>query len=784
MKINSGQAPSTLIPEYIGSDFDKVIEVADNIEYVKDVAAGIEGLPVHGYIGETPPLQPLAGAEWYCTTDGRTYVWYKDDDSGQWVESSPQSTIETDPSIAHTVVTNTDNIFALWKRSAAEAGLNLVTGSFEEGGILTSSTDVLLHKESKGIYAWSGLFPHTVGVGTNPTAVTGYVPRTDVALRNELSGIDGYQLVPSVQIQAWKKTGDIRGWGCSTSPSAAPSENRIKLQQALDESFSVYVPDVDGNPFLIDRPLMPNNFQTIHGPGAIKNVTVMGLDTTDYRDSLVLVNKPIAGKVGTNLGNIGALGTRFPFVDYSAGQFYRLSCANAASFSVGEFVIIESTVLDGADNLPSKSFVTKISEVGAGYVSLETSHRLDIGASTIRSMSGYVLHEGITIKDVTLIGSYYVGDGQFGGIGGIEGFNISLINVKMRAGIGFSANLMNRYTIEGCDISAEYVGIEEALVSSDNTFRNNTVRQRAGFVGPAFGFSGNQSSAAIMCAEGAGGGIYSGNDITGDWYIPIYCKSITTPLAIEQNTISGDNYTSVYLFGGSSDTTLSRNSMVNTRSGGFSVMTEPGVKLRSRSNKLKSDSIGYVINRSYLDTVGDTVVSPLKVRLATNNISEQPSQFITGDDSAEIIKPYSYTSGATVDISSLAGGVLFSQPVQDGSVCQRGAEYDLDAKFNFTTSVSRTVTVNIGSTSASFTVTGQIVHVEAGIVTATDGGATGYGLGSVCITCDGVTQQDLLTTYPTPVWNGSGVSVIVSGGGQVSGRFFSSKFVNNKCRLP
>ena len=44
MKINAGQASSTLIPEYIGSDFDKVITVADNIDYVKDVADGIEGL--------------------------------------------------------------------------------------------------------------------------------------------------------------------------------------------------------------------------------------------------------------------------------------------------------------------------------------------------------------------------------------------------------------------------------------------------------------------------------------------------------------------------------------------------------------------------------------------------------------------------------------------------------------------------------------------------------------------------------------------------------------------
>lgn len=659
----------------------------------------------------------------------------------------------------------------------------IVGGNTTDGAYLVDDTYLVWHAATSSNYAWTGPFPKAVAPGTDPTAVAGYAPRTDAGLRNELSSDNGYQLVPSVQIQAWKKAGDIRGWGCSTSPSAVPSENRIKLQQALDESFSVYVPDVDGNPFLIDRPLMPNNWQTICGAGEIKNVTVMGVDTTDYKDSLVIVNKPISGKVGTNLENIGSLGTRFAFIDYKAGQYYRLPCANAASFSVGEFVIIESTTFEGPYNIPSKSFITKISEVGSGYVSLETSHRLDIGPSTIRSMSGYVLHEGITIKDVTLTGSYYVGDGKFGGIGGIEGFNISLINVKMRAGIGFSANLMNRYIIEGCDISAEYVGIEEALVSSDNTFRNNTIRQRAGFVGPNFGFTGNRSSAAIMCAEGAGGGIYSGNDITGDWYIPIYCKSITTPLEIEQNTISGSNYTSVYLFGSNSDVGFARNNLTNTRSVGYGVMTEPGAIMRSRSNKIKSDSMGFIINRSYLDTVGDTVASPLKVRLAVDNISEQPSQFITGDDSAEIIKPYSFTSGATVDISTLPSGVLFSQSVADGSVCQRGAEYELEAKFNFLSSLSRTVTVNVGSTSAQFTVTGQIVHIKAGIVTATDGGATGYGLGVVSITCDGVTQQDLLTTYPTPVWNGSGVSVVVSGGGQVSGRFFSSKFVNNKCRL-
>ena len=86
-----GCSVPNMVQRYLGTEYDKVKSVADNIDYVKDVAEGIEGLPVISYIGSTPPTKPLHGAEWYCTTDGRTYVWYADTDSGQWVESSPQS---------------------------------------------------------------------------------------------------------------------------------------------------------------------------------------------------------------------------------------------------------------------------------------------------------------------------------------------------------------------------------------------------------------------------------------------------------------------------------------------------------------------------------------------------------------------------------------------------------------------------------------------------------------------------------------------------------------------
>ncbi len=82
------------------------------------------------------------------------------------------------------------------RRSYAEAGLNLVDGSFEEGGILTSASDVLLHKAS-GI-AYSGPIG-SVAAGTDPAAIgSRYTPRTNVVLRNELAGAGGAGLVGGI----------------------------------------------------------------------------------------------------------------------------------------------------------------------------------------------------------------------------------------------------------------------------------------------------------------------------------------------------------------------------------------------------------------------------------------------------------------------------------------------------------------------------------------------------------------------------------------------------------
>lgn len=51
------------------------------------------------YVSAVPPLSPVANARWYDTMSGRTYIWFNDGDSTQWVDDSPQSTSSARESI-------------------------------------------------------------------------------------------------------------------------------------------------------------------------------------------------------------------------------------------------------------------------------------------------------------------------------------------------------------------------------------------------------------------------------------------------------------------------------------------------------------------------------------------------------------------------------------------------------------------------------------------------------------------------------------------------------------
>ena len=91
------------------------------------------------------------------------------------------------------------------RRSYADAGYNLVDGSFEEGGALTSTDDVMITASCAG-YSWPGPeFPHNVAKGTDPTLPgSGYVPRTDVVLRGQLAATGGAGNIGIDMLAAYK----------------------------------------------------------------------------------------------------------------------------------------------------------------------------------------------------------------------------------------------------------------------------------------------------------------------------------------------------------------------------------------------------------------------------------------------------------------------------------------------------------------------------------------------------------------------------------------------------
>lgn len=101
------------------------------------------------------------------------------------------------------------------RRTYAEAGYNLVNGSFEQGGTLTAETDVLLQKATGGVYAWTGTLPKAVAPGTDPALPgSGYAQQTDAVLRGQIqsaTGPDiGYSRLATILRSLYALAGDFR----------------------------------------------------------------------------------------------------------------------------------------------------------------------------------------------------------------------------------------------------------------------------------------------------------------------------------------------------------------------------------------------------------------------------------------------------------------------------------------------------------------------------------------------------------------------------------------------
>ena len=80
---------------YAAGSSIRSIDLNDNQDqflfHAQETDQSIEDLTVaqRFFTGTTPPSNPINGAVWYETTSGRSFVYYTDVDTPQWVESSP-----------------------------------------------------------------------------------------------------------------------------------------------------------------------------------------------------------------------------------------------------------------------------------------------------------------------------------------------------------------------------------------------------------------------------------------------------------------------------------------------------------------------------------------------------------------------------------------------------------------------------------------------------------------------------------------------------------------------
>lgn len=134
----------------------------------------------------------------------------------------------------------TPRILESLRRSYAEAGYNLVAGSFEAGGELVNSNDVLLLESSGEAYSGPAGY---VTPGTNPASNPSWVSRADLLLRSELLASGGSSLIGDassiIEVGKIPKFSDTAGVPTLTVPDNPTKRLFINKLCTSPDDFSV-----------------------------------------------------------------------------------------------------------------------------------------------------------------------------------------------------------------------------------------------------------------------------------------------------------------------------------------------------------------------------------------------------------------------------------------------------------------------------------------------------------------------------------------------------------------
>lgn len=167
----------------------KFLSVGGETEFTPDFTAyGVQSLYIDG-------KYKIAGLDYtYSPVNGKV-TFTSPVASSVWVVAE-MSVKESNNSVKNEVISIQENTRELWKRSLSDAGINLVSGSFEEGAILSSATDAIWYIAGDQCYTWGGGLPKTVPAGSTPDSTGGittgaWIGSSDKSVLTTLAKPDG-----------------------------------------------------------------------------------------------------------------------------------------------------------------------------------------------------------------------------------------------------------------------------------------------------------------------------------------------------------------------------------------------------------------------------------------------------------------------------------------------------------------------------------------------------------------------------------------------------------------
>ena len=194
-------------------------------QYVDNQVGNID-VPSATEVGTVPPNNPIEGALWWDTNDGRLYVYYTDINSSQWVPAIPETVIAT------ATVINSDDV---------EYYLTGVSAPFDgNDDQLNYSTSLSYNPSTNTITA-----PKFNGAIVNPGAYT-------TTARDGLTGLNAGDMIfnsSDSKLQIWNGTVWEAAGGASVSApqigNAVLSEQNTGGDRFTNEAFTVDITMLD-----------------------------------------------------------------------------------------------------------------------------------------------------------------------------------------------------------------------------------------------------------------------------------------------------------------------------------------------------------------------------------------------------------------------------------------------------------------------------------------------------------------------------------------------------------